>query len=91
MQEKFQKNPRAVQKMPGAVADMLDCIEDVMDKRRPLERGLKTRKNKDGGPLSAKDPDAKSIIMIHRQYLIVSASENCRWTSPLMVVGLHCH
>ena len=35
--------------------DMDNCTEDVLDNRRPLERAMKTRKNGDGGPLSAKD------------------------------------
>ena len=53
--DKFEKNPKAVAALPKAVAEMMECMEDVLDKRRPLERALRTRKNIAGGPISAKD------------------------------------
>ena len=53
--DKFEKNPKAVAALPQAVADLMECMEDVLDKRRPLERALRTRKNIAGGPISAKD------------------------------------
>ena len=51
----FQKNGKAVASFPNAAHDMDNCTEDVLDNRRPLERAMETKRNRDGGPLSPKD------------------------------------
>ena len=53
--EKFKKNQNAVAAFPTVSKEMDEIIEDVLDKRRPLERALRTRRNSMGNPISAKD------------------------------------
>ena len=53
--EKFKNNQNAVAAFPTASKEMDEIIEDVLDKRRPLERALRTRRNSMGNPISAKD------------------------------------
>ena len=49
------KNQNAVAAFPTVSKEMDEIIEDVLDKRRPLERALRTRRNSMGNPISAKD------------------------------------
>ena len=53
--EKFKTNQNAVAAFPTVSKEMDEIIEDVLDKRRPLERALRTRRNSMGNPISAKD------------------------------------